>query len=257
MTELIKIEENEDGIKTVNARELHEFLESKQDFSTWVKKRIEKYQFIKGEDFTVFHKKMENLSEGGRPLKEYHISIDMAKELSMVENNEKGREIRKYFIECERRFQEAKKLVELMSERELLATALISANNIIEEKKKETVKLKAKIIQDQPKVEFYDTVVATDGAVSMSEAIKLIGVPGFGRTKLYAYLRKKGVFTQNSREPMQRYIDAGWFNITESTYTTEYSTHVSITPRVYQKGIDGIRRMMKKDGLLEKENKNV
>ena len=100
MKEIIKITEK-DGQKAVNARELHEFLESKQDFSTWIKARIDKYGFVENQDFEVFHKIMEN-SQGGRPQIEYALSLDMAKELSMVENNEKGRMARKYFIECEK-----------------------------------------------------------------------------------------------------------------------------------------------------------
>jgi len=88
-----------------NARDLHAFVESKQDFSDWIKGRIEKYGFIEGDDW-VFHKFMENPSSGGRPRTDYHITIDMAKELAMVENNEKGRLVRRYFIEVEKRAQQ-------------------------------------------------------------------------------------------------------------------------------------------------------
>ena len=69
--------------QTVNARELHAFLESKQDFSTWMKNRIEQYDFVENQDFINFHKKMEN-PQSGRPAIEYHITINMAKELAMV-----------------------------------------------------------------------------------------------------------------------------------------------------------------------------
>lgn len=88
-----------DLIDTVNARELHEFLESKQKFSDWIKNRIDQYRFIDGQDFIVILGK----STGGRPSTEYHITLDMAKELSMVERNEKGKQARQYFIECEKK----------------------------------------------------------------------------------------------------------------------------------------------------------
>lgn len=84
----------------VNARDLHQFLGSRQDFSDWVKKRIKEYQFIENQDFTSFAQFRENL-QGGRPSKEYHISLDMAKELSMVERTERGRQARQYFIAME------------------------------------------------------------------------------------------------------------------------------------------------------------
>ncbi|WP_238149141.1 antA/AntB antirepressor family protein [Arsenophonus endosymbiont of Aleurodicus floccissimus] len=66
------------------------------------KKRISDYGFVENIDYVVFHNSVEN-PFGGRPAKEYYISLDMAKELSMVERNEKGKQARQYFIECERR----------------------------------------------------------------------------------------------------------------------------------------------------------
>ena len=93
---------DDNTVETVSARELHAFLESKQDFSTWIKNRIEKYGFVENVDYTLFHKKMEQVS-GAKHLIEYFVSIGMAKELAMVENNDKGKQARKYFIECERK----------------------------------------------------------------------------------------------------------------------------------------------------------
>lgn len=107
MHDLIKIQPQNIGgqtIETVNARELHAFLESRQDFSTWIKNRIEQYSFAEGVDYLV-HKFVDN-PLGGRPVIDYHVSIDMAKELAMVERNEKGRQARQYFIECERRLKQ-------------------------------------------------------------------------------------------------------------------------------------------------------
>ena len=131
---------NDEGQQAVNARDLHKFLESKQDFSTWIKARIQKYGFIENEDFIVdkenaqIHDKINSpkraTATGGGFEKataktlvksvpqiygtmdraipmgfskiDYYISLDMAKELAMIENNKKGREVRKYFIQCEK-----------------------------------------------------------------------------------------------------------------------------------------------------------
>ncbi len=93
---------NDGSIATVNARELHTFLNSKQEFANWIKNRISKYDFIEGVDFTV-----DKFINGRATQIDYHISLDMAKELSMVENNDRGREARRYFIECERRSKQA------------------------------------------------------------------------------------------------------------------------------------------------------
>lgn len=117
-------------IQTVNARELHEFLESKQDFSTWIKKRISDYEFIENQDFIKLHKKME-LSKTGQVATEYHISLDMAKELSMVERNEKGKQARRYFIECEKRATENQPLLP-----QTLPEALRLAADLAEQKQR-------------------------------------------------------------------------------------------------------------------------
>ena len=87
-----------------DARDLYAFLEVRRDFTSWMKQRIARYGFVEGEDYEVFHKFVENPQgdRRGRPTDEYHLTIDMAKELAMVENNERGRQARRYFIECER-----------------------------------------------------------------------------------------------------------------------------------------------------------
>lgn len=108
-TELIPITEK-DGKRAVNARDLHAFLGSKQDFSTWIKARIDKYGFIESVDYQSFHKFVER-EIGGSMRIEYALSIDMAKELSMVEGNERGKQARKYFIACENKLKEVTRKV--------------------------------------------------------------------------------------------------------------------------------------------------
>ena len=127
MKRMIKIEKNGangDLTKTVNTRELHQFLEVGRDFSTWIKRRIGQYGFEEGVDFCSFlSESTGNRSSkecafdspelgnqtsgrgGDRRSIEYHISLDMAKELAMVENNDQGRKARRYFIECERKLK--------------------------------------------------------------------------------------------------------------------------------------------------------
>jgi phage anti-repressor protein len=93
---------NEEAVQTVNARELHSFLESKQHFADWIKSRIEKYGFTQGVDFTAIHNSMTS-----PPTIDYHISLDMAKEVAMVERNEKGKQARQYFIAIEKSYRES------------------------------------------------------------------------------------------------------------------------------------------------------
>lgn len=86
-----------------NARDLHAFLEVGKDFATWIKGRIEQFEFVENQDFVTFITAPQNGGAGNRGLRiEYHLSLDMAKELSMVERTAKGKEARQYFIKCER-----------------------------------------------------------------------------------------------------------------------------------------------------------
>ena len=104
MKPLIKtIEHN--GNSFISARELHQFLEVKSHFKDWIKRRIDDYGFIENQDFEV-SLIFEQNTKGGRPTKEYILSMDMAKELSMLERSDKGKQARIYFIECEKRLKE-------------------------------------------------------------------------------------------------------------------------------------------------------
>lgn len=104
MEEIINITRaaiNNEEVNAVNARDLWEKLEVKTQFKDWMPRRIEEYGFEEGKDFC------SKLSKShGRPSKEYIISLGMAKELAMVENNEQGRKIRRYFIEVEKQYRQ-------------------------------------------------------------------------------------------------------------------------------------------------------
>ncbi len=92
-------------VQLCNARSLHTFLEVKNRFNDWISDRIADYGFQQNEDYIIVTERTN-----GRPRKEYHITLDMGKELGMVERNERGRQIRKYFIECERRATQPKQI---------------------------------------------------------------------------------------------------------------------------------------------------
>lgn len=98
---IIPIYESETKEKLINARELHKALKNNPRFADWIKRRIEHYKFAENEDFIPFLKfeKGDNNGYGNRTLVDYYLTVDMAKELCIVENNETGRNIRRYFIE--------------------------------------------------------------------------------------------------------------------------------------------------------------
>lgn len=93
--------------QVVNARELWRALESRQDFSTWVKKRLQDVDAEKGRDYCLLHEKMEQPS-GAKHRIEYIVTMDTAKEMAMLERNDMGKMVRRYFIEAEKRYRELK-----------------------------------------------------------------------------------------------------------------------------------------------------
>ncbi|SMG40861.1 Phage anti-repressor protein [Dethiosulfovibrio salsuginis] len=93
--------------QVVDARELHGFLESKRQFGNWIEDRVDKYGLVEGEDYVLVFNKTGKNPSGGRPAKDYLLTLDVAKELCMVENNERGRQARKYFIAVEKAYRES------------------------------------------------------------------------------------------------------------------------------------------------------
>lgn len=167
MEEIIKITEH-NGKRAVNARELHQFLESKYQFANWIQERITKYGFVENQDYEVFKENLKN-SNGGRPQIEYALSVDMAKELSMVENNEKGRLARKYFIECEKIARE----VAVASYQ--IEDPIKRAERWIEEQKEKKV-LEAKNLEMQPKAHYFDELVERSLLTGFRDTAKELGL---------------------------------------------------------------------------------
>jgi len=200
MNELMKIE-NKSGEQLVSGRELWKFLESKQEFSNWIKNRIVKYDFIEDEDFTV-----DKFINGKATQKEYILKLDMAKELAMVEGNDKGKQARRYFIACE------KKLKQTVQPSYQVADPIERAKIWIEEEEKR-VQLENQIKIDKPRVEFAKTIEGSSEKILIGDLAKLTDGK-IGRNKLFKLLREKKVL-MNSNLPYQQYLDRGYFEVTE------------------------------------------
>lgn len=225
MNELIKIE-SKDGIETVNSRELWEKLESKQDFSTWIKARLE--GFIENIDYLV-HKFVDN-PLGGRPTIDYHLTLDTAKHVAMLERNEKGREIRAYFIEVEKAWNTP----ELV-----FARALQAANKLVEESRH-------RISELEPKAAFFDQVADSKTALQMRDVAAALNIPGWGRNKIFELLRDQGILDDRNI-PYRQFQDAGYFRVIEQSYNDKMGeAHISLKTLVYQKGVEYIRKMIGK-----------
>lgn len=128
--EILPVYETSTGEKVVDARELHEKLLSKQEFANWIKRRIENYGFVENEDFFSFDTVIKR-DTGATKRKDYIFTIDTGKEIAMVENNEMGRAIRKYFIEVEKKLKQPKTQIEMLA---------MMAQQMVEQEKTNTLR---------------------------------------------------------------------------------------------------------------------
>ena len=222
MNELIKLQPqtiNGNAIETVSARELHSFLESKQDFSTWIKNRIEKYEFVENQDFIKLRKKME-LSKTGQVAIEYYVSVGMAKELAMVENNEKGKQARKYFIECEKQLLSQRSLPRTYAEALRAYADEVEARELAEQQ----------LAIAEPKAQYFDGLVERNLLVNFTTFAKEIGVK---RKLVIAYMLEKGYLYRDQSGNLLPYAvhTPHLFEIKEYSKDQHSGVQTLITPK--------------------------
>ena len=174
MSDLIKIT-TKDGKQLVSARELHDFLGIGVHFSTWMKRMCE-YGFEEDIDFSIL--KSSNPNGGIAKIDDYVITIDMAKEISMIQRTEKGKQARLYFIECEKKL---KTQVPQLTEEQKLALLVFEGGFSAVEASKKMVELQTKplletIETQKPKVEYVDKFMNGDGLFLISEIAKKVGI---------------------------------------------------------------------------------
>ena len=132
-----------------------------------------------------------------------------------------------------------------MSDEEIMAKALVVAQKTIERKNLELQEQKKIILEQQPKVEFYDDVAGSKDAVAMKEVAKVLGIKGMGRNKLFKFLRDRKILDRNNM-PYQEYVDRGYFRVIEQRYNTNNGDiKITFTTLVYNKGIEYIRKLLK------------
>jgi len=230
-SQLIKISKNKINgaeINSVNAREIYDYLEIKTRFDTWIKRAIEKYDFKEGVDFCSFLSE----STGGRKATEFIVTIDMAKELAMLENNSKGKEVRKYFIKVEKQANKPLSIDQLLDYNKKVIEDLRSSNLV----------LTKKIEKDSPKVLFANSVSQSESSILVGQFAKAISTNDFkiGQNRLFSWLRdNKYLIANGSRfnQPMQKYIDNGYFEVIERTINNpDGSTRITVTTKITGKG---------------------
>lgn len=220
MQELIKINYDTEQ-PTVSARELHEKLNIETPFKKWIDRMCE-YGFEESKDFWT---KMSE-STGGRPSTEYKLTIDMAKQICMIQRTPEGRECRQYFIDLEKAWNTP----ELV-----MARGLKAAQKMIAEQDKIIERMR-------PKEIFADAVATSKQSILIGQLAKLICQNGheIGQKRLFKWMRENGYLMKSGSDynmPMQRYVEQGLFEIKESSIANpDGSTRLTRTTKVTGKG---------------------
>lgn len=234
MKELIKIEMNDNQEPIVGGRELHEALGIETRYSDWFKRMCE-YGFVENQDYVLVTQKRvtNNPRNPYTEVINHAIKLDMAKEIAMIQRNEKGKEVRHYFIQVEKEYN---------SPERIMARALRVAN---EELKKLTVdvnKLQLEIKEQKPKVIFADAVDTSRTSILIGDLAKLIQQNGFsiGQNRLFEWLRDNNYLIKSGERrnmPTQKSMELGLFEVKErSVINPSGSNRLTRTTKVTGKG---------------------
>lgn len=190
---------------TVSARELYERLNINSNFTTWFN-RMTEYGFSENTDFFP---KMEE-STGGRPSKDYEISVDMAKEICMIQRSPEGKKVREYLIQLEKAWN---------TPEQIMARALKMADNTINSLKAENRVLIEDNERMKPKEIFADAVTSSNTSILVWDLAKMMRQNGIkiGGQRLWDWMRDNGYICKTSTNPTQRAMEQGLFEIIERT----------------------------------------
>ena len=217
--------------QTVSARELHEQLHIKTAFKDWFPRMCE-YGFEEGKDFCS--KLSETSEKGGRPSKDADISVDMAKQMCMIQRTPEGKQCRQYLLDLEKAWN---------TPEQVMARALKIANRTIDSLKEHNTKLIEDCERMKPKEVFADAVSASKTSILIGDLAKLICQNGcqIGQKRLFEWMRANGYLIlrkgSDYNMPTQRSMEMGLFEIKESTHLNGDGLNViSKTPKVTGKG---------------------
>ena len=228
MNDLVKVDFD---TQTVSARELHEQLHIKTAFKDWFPRMCE-YGFEEGKDFCS--KMSETSEKGGRPAKDADISVDMAKQICMIQRTPEGKVVRQYLIDLEKAWN---------TPEQVMARALKIANQSIENLKTQNIALVADNERMRPKEIFADAVATSHTSILIGDLAKLLKQNGvdIGQKRLFIWMRDNGYLIKRKGSdwnmPTQRAMDMDLFEIKETVINQPNgSTKISKTTKVTGKG---------------------
>lgn len=234
MEGLIKITQTENGYIT-SARDLHFGLEVKTEFSKWCKRMFE-YGFEENVDYTLV-----KIGEGKMHNKtDYALTIDTAKEISMLQRTEKGKEVRAFYIKF---VNDRTPIVEVREIFPSLPTTYLEALKDLVVKEEKIILLEEKNEKLQYRSDFVDVCFDADGVFKFGDVAKLLKLD-YGSITLYEKMRKYGLIMKGSTIPYQKYVNNGWFKVVEELKPVGNFNKLIATTYATQKGIGYIKKLL-------------
>ena len=228
MNELIPVRYDDDN-PAVSARDLHSFLGIGTEFRHWFPRMCE-YGFVEGIDYTPV---IFDHPQNGQPTTDYIMRIECAKEISMLQRNEKGKQARQYFIQLEKAWN---------TPEAVMSRALKLANRTLDEIKAANLQLESKIESDRPKVLFADSVSGSQTSILIRDMAKLLCQNGYstGEKRLYATLREQGFLIKKPgrdyNSPSQKSMHMGLMELKETTIIRSSGSQIRKTPLITGRG---------------------
>ena len=223
MNQLLRVNYDSERI-TLSARDLHKFLEIGTRFNDWFPRMCE-YGFNEHSDYEALLKNEYN-SNGGRPVTDYEITLDMAKEIAMLQRNDKGKQVRQYFLEIERKWNSPEYVMK----------------RALEYSKKQVERLMNENNELKPKAFFADAVKSSDDSILVGQLAKLIKQNGkeIGQNRLFRWMRENGYLMNrgdNFNLPTQKSMELGLMEIKERTVNNpDGSVRITKTTKITGKG---------------------
>ena len=204
-------------VPTVSARALHRWLGNRLEFAHWIEALIAQFGFVQDVDFTIAKiGERESFALDQLPSDtDYRLTLDMAKELSIIERNQKGRQARQYFIAGEQRLKAsapAPEIQQILCDPNKLRMVLLDFTERM-------IAMETKAAEDAPKVAFHDALVGAANTQSIQEVAKVLGV---GAVKFFEWLRRAGLLMHNNL-PYQCHIDAGYFKVVQRSFVNKHN----------------------------------
>lgn len=194
-------------VLSISARDLHAFLESRADFTTWMKRQIERVRMLEGRDY-LLHSFVEQVPSGAKSKIDYFLTVESGKHIAMMSGSDRGHEVREYFLECER-------------QREGLVPAVVAAladpvalRGLLLGYTERVVTLEAENTALRPKAAFHDAVSDSTNCQTIQQVAKVLGT---GPNRLFNFLRSNRILTRENL-PLQEHVEAGRFRVIEGHF---------------------------------------